>query len=255
MPLKKATGNMYSWVTHTHSELGGECEHKCSYCYVNNPRWGRAPRYCGKVRLIEAETKTRLGSGNIIFKEHMNDLFAEHVSSYIIQMVLVHCQKWPNNTYVFQSKNPGRFQYFNFPNSPLIFGTTIETNRDVPKEISVAPQPVERMKAMVADNMKPVDKFVTIEPVMDFDVDIMASWIDKIRPKFLNLGADSKNSNLPEPTVEKIMALVDKLKEYGIELREKHNLVRIKQLQHTSLGRKARETTDLIRKNDTIIKK
>jgi hypothetical protein len=45
---------------------------------------------------------------------------------------------------------------------------------------------------------------------------------------FRSIGADSKNHNLPEPTVEKIMALVDKLKEYGIELREKHNLGRLK---------------------------
>jgi len=69
MPLKESTGNMYPWVTHTHSELGGECSNKCSYCYVNNPRWGRAPRYCGEVRLIEAETKTRFGSGRVIFTD------------------------------------------------------------------------------------------------------------------------------------------------------------------------------------------
>jgi hypothetical protein len=228
MPLNKSTGQMYPWVTHTHAELGGECEHKCSYCYVNNKRWGRAPRYCGEVRLIEAETKTRLGSGNVIFKEHMNDLFAANVPAEMVQMVLVHCQKWPDNTYVFQSKNPGRFQYFNFPDSKLIFGTTIETNRDIPKSISVAPQPHERMLAMSEKNIKRLDKFVTIEPVMDFDVDILAGWIAKINPKFLNLGADSKNNHLPEPTVEKIIALVNKLKTYGIELREKHNLARLK---------------------------
>jgi hypothetical protein len=70
-------------------------------------------------------------------------------------------------------------------------------------------------------------KFITIEPVMDFDVDVLASWIDRIRPEFLNLGADSKNHNLPEPTIDKINALVTKLKEYGIEVREKHNLQRL----------------------------
>lgn len=228
MPINEAKGNMYPWVTHTHAELGGECEHKCRYCYVDNPRWGRAPRYCGSIRLIEKETKTRLGSGRVIFKEHMNDLFASSVSDDIVRMVLVHCQQWPENTYVFQSKNPARFQFFNFPNSPLIFGTTIETNREIPRSISVAPRPFDRMIAMAADNMKSVDKFVTIEPVMDFDVDILASWIDRIRPRFLNLGADSKNHGLPEPTVEKIMKLVQKLSEYGIELREKHNLSRLK---------------------------
>jgi hypothetical protein len=71
-------------------------------------------------------------------------------------------------------------------------------------------------------------KFVTIEPVLDFDVDILASWIDRIRPEFLNLGADSKNHNLPEPTLEKIMMFTEKLREYGIELREKKNLGRLK---------------------------
>lgn len=231
MALNKSKGNMYPWVTHTHAELGGECEHKCSYCYVNNPRFGRAPRYCGPYRIIESESRTKLGSGNVIFKEHMNDLFASHVPAQIVQTVLNHCQRHPDNTYVFQSKNPGRFQYFNFPQSKLIFGTTIETNRNIDKSISLAPQPVDRFTEMCQSCIKGVVKFVTIEPVMDFDVDMLASWIDMIRPTFLNLGADSKNHGLPEPPVEKIFALVEKLKEYGIELREKHNLDRLKK-QH-----------------------
>ena len=91
---------------------------------------------------------------------------------------------------------------------------------------NTAPAPEERYKAMLQMKGR---KFVTIEPVLDFDVDILAKWIGEINPEFLNLGADSKNHNLPEPTVEKIFALVDELKKYGIELREKHNLKRLKQ--------------------------
>jgi hypothetical protein len=119
--------------------------------------------------------------------------------------------------------------------------TTIETNRSISETISVAPQPIERMKAMVEINQNLSSSWrwkahmekqkiilgITIEPVMDFDVDILAGWIAKINPKFLNLGADSKNHNLPEPTVDKIYMFADKLKEYGIELREKHNLSRL----------------------------
>ena len=71
-------------------------------------------------------------------------------------------------------------------------------------------------------------KFVTIEPVLDFDVDILAAMIHTINPFFVNLGADSKGRGLAEPTVEKIMRLVDRLSGYGIELREKHNLKRLK---------------------------
>ena len=224
MGLKKSTGNMYPWVTHTHCHLGGECQHKCVYCYVNSCPFGRPKKYCGNIRLIEKEFAARYGKGKTIFIECMNDLFAENVPSIFIRRIISHCRAWPENTYVLQTKNPGRF-HNEYWTSEIgnIKGTTIETNRPIP-EISNAPAPAARMLAM---EKIPGRKFVTIEPVLDFDVDILASWINRIRPEFLNLGADSKKNNLPEPTVEKIHQFVDKLAEYGIELREKHNLDRL----------------------------
>jgi len=224
MPLKESTGNMYPWVTHTHTHLGGECPHKCVYCYVDHFPFGRPKKYQGEIRLIEKEFKVDYGIGNVIFIENCNDLFAEEVPQSFIQRVVSHCDQYPNNTYVFQTKNPDRYlDYAATPNN-YILGCTIETNRDIPN-ISKAPAPSARMLAMTKVGGH---KFITIEPVLDFDVDILASWIDRIRPEFLNLGADSKGHGLPEPTVSKIHALVDKLKEYGIELREKHNLRRLK---------------------------
>jgi hypothetical protein len=222
--LKESKGNMYPWVTHTHSHLGGECPHRCVYCYVDNPRWGRPQRYQGPLRLIESEFKVDYGSGKTIFIEHMNDMYAKDVPQYAIDRILTHCFKYPFNCYVFQSKNPQRFAFWPIAPEGRIFGTTIETNRAL-SGISFAPAPVNRMLAMEKIKDR---KFVTIEPVLDFDVDILASWIDRIRPEFLNLGADSKNHNLPEPTLEKIMMFTEKLREYGIELREKKNLGRLK---------------------------
>ena len=34
MPMKKVKkgSNMYDWVSHVHSFIGGECSHKCKYC-------------------------------------------------------------------------------------------------------------------------------------------------------------------------------------------------------------------------------
>lgn len=222
MPLIKSKGNMYPWVTHTHTHLGGECPHKCSYCYVDNPRFGRALRYTGKIRLIEEEFFVKYGEGKTIFMEHCNDLFAKEVPSEFIERILDHCRQYPKNTYVFQTKNPLRYMEFAF-DFEAIFGTTIETNRVV-NGLSKAPTPFQRCYAMKMISRK---KFVTIEPVLEFDVDILAQMIADIKPEFLNLGADSKNHGLPEPTVEKIMQLVAKLKENGIELREKHNLKRL----------------------------
>ena len=227
MPLKKSTGNMYPWVDYTHTHLGGECPHKCVYCYVDNPRWSRPKRYTGPLRLIEQEFKVNYGSGKTIFMENCNDLFAQEVPEEIIVKICAHCDQYAGNLYVFQTKNPARFHEISrsmFP-ANFIYGCTIETNRPIPAEISLAPQPETRMLLMEKLAGR---KFITIEPVMDFDVDILASWIARIRPEFLNLGADSKGHGLPEPPVDKIHALVCKLQEYGIELREKHNLGRLK---------------------------
>jgi DNA repair photolyase len=219
---------MYPWVTHTHCHLGGECPHGCVYCYVTSFPF-RPEKYQGPLRLIEKEFSVNYGKGKTIFVENCNDLFADEVAFPMIVSVMKHCCEWPENVYVFQSKNPGRMRSA-IPLMPpwTILGTTIETNRLIP-DIGNAPSPVVRMEAMQDIRLRFPEyrRFVTIEPVLDFDVDILADWIRRINPEFLNLGADSKKNNLPEPTAEKIMALVDKLKEYGIELREKHNLQRL----------------------------
>lgn len=225
MSLKKSVGNMYPWVTHTHSHLGGECPHKCVYCYVKS--FPFAPeKFRGPLRLIEKELSVPYGTGKTIFIEPCNDLFAEDVDGEHIHRIIHHCGQWPDNRYVFQSKNPSRMVEFSpyLPKNSLL-GCTIETNRPL-VGITEAPDPESRFRAMCELEIRP--SFITVEPIMDFDVDVLASWIDQIRPEFLNLGADSKNHNLPEPTVEKIMKFTEKLKEYGIELREKHNLRRLK---------------------------
>jgi len=176
----------------------------------------------------DKETLTKDGGKypGVIFVGHMNDLFNVDTPTDFIFMIMEHCKEFPENTYVFQTKNPDRMQMWTASMPPnRILGSTIETNRQY-AGISHTPSPLQRAQAMTAMKGR---KFITIEPVLDFDVDILANWIANIKPEFLNLGADSKNHNLPEPTVAKIMQLTEKLKEYGIELREKHNLKRLKQ--------------------------
>jgi DNA repair photolyase len=223
MPLVKTKGNNYDWITHAHAHLGGECPHKCIYCYVDTPRFGRHPKYQGELRLIEKEFSVNYGSGKVIFIENCNDLFAKEVPMEFIDRILSHCFQYPFNTYVFQTKNPARYSHCLLPVNG-IYGTTIETNRDIPG-ISKAPRPKERMEAMVKLKAR---KFVTIEPILQFDTHILVDWIAKINPEFVNIGADSKEHGLPEPTMGKIWTLIDRLKIFGIEVREKHNLQRLK---------------------------
>lgn len=225
MSMKKSAGNMYPWVTHTHCHLGGECPHKCAYCYVKSFPF-RPEKYRGPLRLIEKELAVDYGTGKTIFIENCNDMFSRDVPGDWIWAILQHCRKFPDNIYVFQSKNPRKMAYHakDLPPSGL-FGTTIESCWAYP-QISDAPMPLSRQRGM---RMLPPSfrKFVTIEPILDFNVDILSMWIDQIRPEFVNIGADSKRHNLPEPTPDKVHALIAKLKEYGIEIREKHNLERL----------------------------
>jgi len=227
MSLKKSSGNMYPWVTNMHTHLGGECSHKCKYCYVDNPIYGKSKRNQGKVRLLKPEFDEKYGSGKIIFIEHCNDLFASDVPDYFIERILKHTKQYPNNQYIFQTKNSIRYK--NFLNSfPLNFmlGCTIETNKDI-TEISNAPNPFDRYLAM-RDLPFKIKKFITCEPILDFDLDILSTWILDIKPVFVNIGADSKNHNLQEPTIEKVMELGKILSEAGIEVKEKRNLDRLR---------------------------
>ena len=230
MPLKKSSGNMYPWVTHTHNHLGGECPHRCSYCYVDNPRFGRPARYTGPVRLIDDELRVNYGEGRTIFVENMGDLFAAGVPDSAIAAVLAHCCAWPANTYVFQTKNPLRVLDWvsKLPLTSLL-GTTIESDRHYPEVMVDAPPPLERVGAMVllASKAPHVVRFVTVEPMLACCPLHLTRWIYAINPWFVNIGIDSKGHGLPEPTADQIRELIAALKALGIEIREKHNLARL----------------------------
>lgn len=224
--LKKTHGNMYDWVTHMHSHLGGECPHKCKYCYVQNNKFGVSPRYRGDICLLRHELGIYYGKDKTIFIEHMNDLFANEVPRVWISSILNHCNQYPDNTYVFQTKNPKRAHYHisSFPPKFMI-GTTIETNREI-SNISKAPSPLHRYCGIRKFAMGGYKTFVTIEPILDFDVDALASWIKNIQSDFVNIGADSKNCYLPEPSPKKVIQFIDLLAENNIIIKKKNNLGR-----------------------------
>lgn len=228
MSLKISKGNMYDWVTHMHSHLGGECPHKCVYCYVQKNRFGVNPRYLGKIRLIEEEFKVDYGTGKTIFIEHMNDMFAKEIPDLWIVRILNHCRKYPENQYVFQTKNPKRaLEYLSLLPKKCLIGTTMETNINLGVSISQAPQPIERAEGITNIAKEGFKTFITIEPALDFDVDILSLWIIQAKPDFVNIGIDSKQCRLPEPSKEKILELIKTLQQNNITIKKKVNLKRL----------------------------
>jgi hypothetical protein len=72
------------------------------------------------------------------------------------------------------------------------------------------------------------DVFISIEPVMDFDVKEFSDWIREIEPNFVSIGADSKGHHLPEPSKEKVEQLIQLITDSGIEIKIKDNLKRVR---------------------------
>ena len=211
---------MYEFVSHTWNPIKGKCSHDCDYCYMK--RWGRLP----DLRLDEKEMKTDLGSGKFIFVGSSTDMFADNVPDEWIVKVLDYCYMFENK-YLFQTKNPGRYLGFisHFP-IKTVLGTTIETNRNY--DISKAPKPSERISAMMDLHDYNFQRMITIEPILDFDLDGLIKMIKLADPHWVNIGADSQKSNLPEPPFKKVKALIYELNTFT-KVRQKKNLNRLLQ--------------------------
>ena len=211
--LNKQKGNMYGFVTHTWNVIKGKCPHDCSYCYMKE-----FPQ--GALRFDEKELKTDLGEGNFIFVGSSCDMFADDVKGQWILKVLDHCKRYPKNTYLFQTKKPKNMKRYIevFPEN-TIFGTTIESNRDY--KVSKASIPDRFFISFFPRRM------ITIEPIMDFDLEMFVALIKGLEPEFVNIGADSKEHNLPEPSWEKCASLIRELEKFT-KVNLKYNLDRLK---------------------------
>jgi DNA repair photolyase len=215
MVLNKQKGNMYGFVTHTWNVIKGKCIHDCSYCYMK-----RFPQK--DLWFDESELKIDLGKGNFIFVGSSTDMFAENVPSQWIMKVLNKCIEFPENTYLFQSKNPDNFFNFEFPENTIL-GTTMETNWSLVG--CKAPSPRDRAEAM--SHIENQDKMITIEPIIDFDLEYFIELIKIANPKWVNIGADSnKKLTLKEPSSIKVEALINELKRFT-EVKNKDNLKRL----------------------------
>lgn len=213
--LNKSKGNMYPWVTHTWNVIKGKCSHDCSYCYMK-----RYPQ--PELHFEEKELKTELGTGNFIFVGSSCDMWAKEIPVIWLLDVVSKCLN-TTNQYLFQTKNPSKFvQMGEYLSEKWLLATTIESNRYYP-EISKAPAPSERKLAF---HYLKQPLMVSIEPIMDFDLDVMVRWMQEINPEFISIGADSGNNHLPEPTPDKVKALINALREFT-EVKAKDNLRRL----------------------------
>ena len=238
MALNKSKGNMYDWVNVTWNTVKGICPHDCTYCYCKAiAKRFNAPQK--SVHFDEKELKTNLGSGNFIFVGSSNDMFAKDIPDEWIIKTLAHCLRF-DNKYLFQTKNPDKvkeFMTYFLPKEMLIGNsahkmwqnscicTTLETNRHYPDVMCNSPKPEERVAAM-EELKNHITTYVTVEPIMDFDLEEFVSFLKRCNPKQVNIGADSGKNGLPEPSREKVLELIAELEKFTV-VKQKSNLKRL----------------------------
>lgn len=232
------SGNMYDDVV-TWNPLAGECIHKCSYCYMetmrkryNNPKW------CGEPRIDEkALDNFNPKRGSTVFVQSINDLFADNVPNEMIARIIEKANKIREKRdvrFLFQSRNTPRMAQWSascfrkngpyFPNDSLV-GTTIETDN-----AELAAGPVDPFcRARYLSWVYPTyERFITIEPIMKFNLVEFMKLIREAHPNRVHIGAESKGgTTYPEPTAEEVLALIRELEARGIQVIQKSNLARL----------------------------
>ena len=154
----------------------------------------------------------RFGTGEVVFVGSMGDIsfFPFEVHRQIIEETM---RANPETVFFFETKNPSIYRRMIplFPEN-VIISTTIETNRD--HGFSKAPAPEKRYLEMKA--LPWPKKHVSVEPVMDFDAEVLVRWIREIKPFVVSVGYDNHQCNLPEPPLDKTLDLIKALSEFAI---------------------------------------
>jgi protein gp37 len=202
---------MFDVITDTWNPVVG-CLHYCTYCWARKlaeTKLKNMERYKDgfNPKLVEKELNRRFHK-KYVFAVDMGDLFGDWVPSEWILKVIDAIKNSPSSHFLFLTKNPKRYMEFLdlYPEN-VVLGATIETNRDYP--VSKAPATVERYGSMKELPFR--NKIISIEPIMEFDLENFVKWIKNINPIMVHIGYDNYNSDLPEPALSKTKQLMDTL--------------------------------------------
>ena len=217
MILRPSTGNMYKFITHTWNPIKGKCFHDCSYCYMKKIVPNPTP-----IKLVQGELTDSFPENSFIFIDSSADLFAKDVPDEWIENVLNFCdrttqpiQASKRPQFLIQTKNPQRIldfidhPLFALGRNQVVVCTTIETNRYYLEIMNNAPLPQQRAEAMAKITERGIKTYVTIEPIMDFDLDEMVALIKMCKPEQVNIGRNTNQCvTLPEPTRLAVVNLI-----------------------------------------------
>ncbi len=217
---------MFSFITVSNfNPLGGECLHNCSYGWCKRLiKQYNMKKYQGPPFIDEKQLKRVFKPTDFVFVCDMCDLFGDWVPTAMIQRVLDYIAKSPA-TFLLLTKNPKRYKEFSLP-SNCVAGATVEHNWTACGYGGKAPSPLIRMIHM--EELQFDRKLIVIEPCMNWTLGF-EEWLLRIKPWAVAIGYDNYGNNLSEPSLEKVMQLIECLERAGIKvyrktLREKREI-------------------------------
>jgi len=164
-------------------------------------------------QLVEEELRRRFKPGQFIFVAYMGDIAFATRDEFL--RILARVREFPETYFLVQSKNPRQLydwrEDWGITLPPNVYlGTTIETNRDY--GLTKAPAPVERFRYLTGYPHN--RKFLSIEPIMDFDLDILTNWVKLLQPDIVEVGYDNYANRLIEPKLSKVENLIARLEKF-----------------------------------------
>lgn len=210
------------------------CKHACIYCKPSFQRQAmRQRKNCQKCYTFEPHSHLerlrrkapKTPPGKFVFFPKGGDVAFCPAADFL--EMLKYAEDNPQTTFLIQTKDPRYFYNFHYPKN-VILNITFETNRssfDTPSiyenylQISLAPSPFFRLCLFLQE--KEERKALTIEPILQFDLEEITEAILAVKPEFVYIGYDTKKCHLPEPRLEETKALIAALKRLGIDVRLK----------------------------------
>lgn len=223
----KEGSKMFKWATFTANYITG-CHHRCIYNCWARKLMMRQDREFEVHKKVQSSFVKFNGKNERIATNLMGDAFCtcdKVPYEWVAEMFGIIRASDPSNRWLLQTKNPrGYLKYLPIMPPNVLLGVTIES--DIDYMTTRAPAPEKRFLEFL--NIPPgFHKFLSIEPVMKFNVERFSKWILQLRPEVVEVGADNYGSGLKEPSGDELLRLVDILERANITVNLKSGLERL----------------------------
>jgi len=201
------------WCDYTANPVRGKCALDCHYCYVSAQR--RRFKTSEEVTFYPEvlDAIHALKKSATVFVGSSHDLFGWWVNAEWLGKTLTTCAMTPQHEYVFLTKNPERYAYWDKPNTNVVvkkftryFGSSIDT--------------VARAEA-TNPFMGNLD-FLSIEPLLE-DVAHHINWMTV---KAIIIGAQTGKGAI-RPEKEWVENLIEQADHFGVKVFIKDNLLKL----------------------------